>query len=251
VTRATAAVVLAVGAVVATITACGGGGDALAGRARQAARVRADQARAAAAQAGLPGPVQQFVATAAGSSGQRYTVSYDLGGTPSQTATLVQRPPFRRFELADTAPGAAGTSAPSSGPSSATQVMIVNSAGSFACRRTDGQWSCVHDAAAAQATGPLSLDDLASTVNSLSASKDTYDFRVERRRLVGVAATCLVTTRKAGLPPEPAAASTATLCISPQGAPLLVSGGSAPPLQATSYSTTVASSAFTLPAAAS
>jgi len=98
--------------------------------------------------------------------------------------------------------------------------------------------------------GPFSLDDLSSTVNTLSASKETYDFRLDHRRIAGVRALCLVTTRKPALPPDPAAAPRAELCLSPEGAPLLIESGTGPSLQATRYSTSADPKSFTLPAPA-
>ncbi|MDQ1395960.1 MAG: hypothetical protein QOG64_1219 [Acidimicrobiaceae bacterium] len=202
--------------------------------ARDAARARAAQARAAAGQAGLSAVVQDFVALAAGASGEEFTVTYDLG---DQRGTVAQRPPDHRLDIVD--------------PDGTDQAFIVNAKGSFACRRpgpaapAPAAWSCESDSRAAPPLGTFSLDDLTATVNALVASRAAFDTRVESRPVAGTVARCLVTSAKPG-----AAVEGDTLCISAQGVPLLVEGGTNPQLHATGYSRSVRGDPFRLPAPA-
>ena len=209
--------------------ACGGGGPSgLEKRAGDAARQRSDQARAAARQAGLSTEVQDFVADAAGASGQRFTGVYDLSG---RKATYTQRPPFRRLEVEDT---------PTQGDA---QAAIVNGGGSFSCRRTSGAWSCQADGTPTPPVGALSADDMVGAVQSLTASGQQFDLRVDHTRIANTAARCLVASPRAGT----AGAAAQRLCIAPDGAPLLVeSAGQS--VKATRFTTTAAGSAFELPA---
>jgi len=217
------AIVLAVGALAA---GCGGGGPS---RSERAARARADQVRAAAGQAGLPAPVQDFMADAVGAAGRSYTVTYDVGG---RAATVAQQPPSHRLDVVS--------------PAGDAQAYIANRQGTFSCQRTiGGSWTCQPDSQPPPATGALSLDDMANAVSSLTQSAAAYDMRVEERRLVGLHARCLVATPKAAGP----SAQPETLCISPEGVPLLVES-SGNQVRATRYRSSASGRQFTLPAPA-
>ena len=214
----------------AAMAACGSAGSSgLEKRAAEAARQRSDQARAAARQAGLSTDVQDFVADAAGASGQRFTVVYDLSG---RKATFTQRPPFRRLEVEDT---------PVQGDA---QAAIVNAGGSFSCRRTSSTWTCQADGTPNPPVGALSTDDMVAGVQSLTASGQQFDLRVDRTRVAGVAARCLLATARAGAAPP---SSAQRLCIAADGAPLLVETAGQS-VKATSFTTSAPGSAFDLPA---
>jgi len=77
-----------------------------------------------------------------------------------------------------------------------------------------------------------------------------YDFRVEDRTIANVKATCLLTTRKAGHDQDPSLGTSATLCLSPDGA-ILSADVPSGKLTASSYTTTIPDDALRLPAAVS
>ena len=199
-------VVLATMALLAGAPGCGGGGGGLAEKARDVGRQRAEQARAAAREAGLADDVAAVIADAAGAVGRSFTVTYDTGD--GGRATLAQAPPRRRFDL--------------SRPGAPTRATLVNEQGSFACELRDQAWSCLPSREPPPEVGPFAATDLERTIGSLSAARATYDLRVEPRRLAGVDARCLVTDRKPSAAGDPALGEQGTLCVAPSGAALAI-----------------------------
>jgi hypothetical protein len=92
--------------------------------------------------------------------------------------------------------------------------------------------------------GPLSVDDMVGTVQSLTASAQRFDLRIERVRVAGTDARCLIATPRAG---ANAADQPQRLCISAQGAPLLVES-SGQTVRALNYRRSAAAGDFDLPA---
>ena len=88
------------------------------------------------------------------------------------------------------------------------------------------------EAALAADPGPFDAAAVEDLVERLRAAKDDYRFEVEPRRLLGVTARCLVTE------PERGKAPTGILCVSDEGAVLLLQGATGD-LKATEYSTDV------------
>jgi hypothetical protein len=128
------------------------------------------------------------------------------------------------------------------------RVFISNDDGTFGCARLAGEWACQRNAERPPEFGPLAVGDVQEATQDLIEARADYDFRIERRRLAGVTARCLVTARKPGRPPDPSQGERGTLCISPEGVPLLVEASSGT-LTATRYRTSADSSSFRLPAA--
>ena len=183
---------------------CSAGGDGLAGKAQEVGRRRAEQARATAEEAGLPGDVAAVIADAAGAAGRTFTVTYDTGD--GGRATLAQAPPLRRFDL--------------SRPGGPTRTTLVNEQGSFACEQREPTWTCLPSRQPPPEVGPFAATDLERTIGSLSAARVTYDLRIEPRRIAGVDARCLVTQRKPSAAGDPALGERGTLCVAPSGAAL-------------------------------
>lgn len=212
------------------IAGCGSGGGGLEGKARDAGRERARQASAAAKDAGLPDEVAAVIGDAAGAVGQTFTVTYDTGG--GGRATLVQAPPLRRFDIAS--------------PDGVVRRTLVNEQGSFACEQRTGAWTCAASADPPPEVGPFAATDLERTIGSLSSAQASFDLRVERRRLAGVDARCLVTERKPSAAGDPALGERGALCIAPSGAALSIDQpGQA--LTAIAYEAGVEDGAFFLP----
>jgi hypothetical protein len=209
----------------------GSGNGGLGKRTREAADARAEQAKQAAARAGLDPAVQDFVASAAGVAGQEFSVNYDLG-QPGHTTVVIQQPPFRRVEVRDP---------------TGVQVAIDNADGSFSCRQPAGAgWTCQRESSPTT-PGGFSLDQLAVTADALSSARASFDFAVDRRTIAATSGRCLTATRKTGADVPAGTPDRSVLCISSRGATLLVDTGG-PVVKATRYSTKTDGRAFTLPA---
>ena len=89
--------------------------------------------------------------------------------------------------------------------------------------------------------------DLADTTEALRRGAERYDFDVTSRRIAGVDASCLRTVAKAGFDDEPELGPDGTLCVSPDGVPLLVDRPAAR-LEAVEYRTEVDDDDVRLPA---
>ena len=196
----------------------------------RAAKTRADQARQVARRAGLPAAVQDFLARYATSAARSFTVNYapDPGGT---TIVLTQSPPDRRLDLVQGA---------------ITESFFATSAGSFDCVLRGRAWTCTNTSTESSQPAPLAPADIDRTVATLKASQASFTFRVVARRLAGTSASCLETVPRAGAGGGGANGPT-SLCISPEGAPLLVEGGGTQ-LHATRYTTAVDKRRLRLPA---
>lgn len=202
--------------------------------AAEAAATRRAQAEDVAAEAGLPDDVRELIGRAAGVVGATFAVTYELGD--GGVADVVQDPPRRRVDIRP-----AGASQP-------VTAVVVDEAGRTATCRQGTTWACTRqDGSADVTTGPFAGPDLERTISALAASRATYDFSVEDRRIAGVDASCLVTTRKAGAAADPTRGTRGELCVAPDGVPLLVSGG-ASTLKAVRYSTSVKGRTLDAPA---
>ena len=223
-------VVLTAVALLVPASGCVGGRGGLGEKARQVGRQRAEQARAAAKEAGLPDDVAGVIADAAGAVGRTFTVTYDTGD--GGRATLAQAPPRRRFDV--------------SRPGGPTRASLVNEQGSFACEQRDGTWTCLPSREPPPEVGPFAATDLERTIGSLSAARITYDLRVETRLVAGVEARCLVTERKPSASGDAALGERGTLCVAPSGAALAIDQPDQR-LTAVGYADDVDAAAFVLP----
>ncbi|MGH9184484.1 MAG: hypothetical protein ACRD0U_01495 [Acidimicrobiales bacterium] len=223
---------LAVAVAAAACNGGDGGSDRATGR-------RADQARQAAAEAGLDDDVQEILALAASGLDATYQVTFETTGEgEGESAQLVvsQRPPDRRLDLI----GADGATATS---------LFVDDAAYQCSKPADGEWECVATAAdtGSSAPGVFDEDTLASTIAELAASRTVYDFSVERRQVAGVDASCLVTELRPGREPIEGQGESGTLCFSGEGAIVVVEqpGERA---AASAYTTDLPADLFNLPA---
>jgi hypothetical protein len=109
-------------------------------------------------------------------------------------------------------------------------------------------WDCGDLGVAPPANGQVfNPTTVQSAIDRFHSRAGDYDFRVEDRQIAGVAARCLLTTRKPGHDQDPSLGASATLCLSPEGAVVLVAVPSGS-ITATAYSTTIPDDAFNLPA---
>lgn len=210
----------------ALLGACGGDDDVGA--------TRADQARQVAADAGLPEPVQDVLASAATSATRTFTVTYKLAVEGS--TTIVQDPPRRRIELVL-----------GSGAGVTTRVTITNKDGTFACSKSVDAWTCRTSTAEAAAFGPLGVGDIQRTTADLVAARKSYTFRVAPRTVAKTRTRCLITELRPGQEPDPTRGNRGVLCVAPEGVPLLIEGGQTT-ITATSYRPHADPDAFELPA---
>lgn len=198
-----------------------------------AGEARAEDARQAAEDAGLPDGVADLLADAAAAVDRTYRVAYDVDGG---RVVVTQRPPDRRVDVV----AADGT----------VDSTISVGGRVHACTDPAGDepWRCER-LADAPAEGGFDADAVADLAHALSVGVDHYDFAVEEEQLLGTSARCLVTRLRAGGDADPALGSEGRLCIADTGALLLVERP-AGIVRATQYATGVDDDAFDLPVTA-
>lgn len=196
---------------------------------------RAEQASDAARQAGLDDEVADVIALAASSVDAIYRVAYDQSPAADGGATrvvLTQRPPQLRVDTIE--------------PDGDTTSLIRDGNDSYQCRQTAGSWRCHELGADPGELGAIDPEAVAAVVESLTERAEFYDFAVEERELIGIAAECLVTTRRPDAPDDAALGESATLCVTDIGAVLLAETPSGA-VTAVEYATDVDDEAFELP----
>lgn len=193
---------------------------------------RADQARQAAEDAGLPAAVADVLADASAAVDATYRVTYDVEG---RRVVVTQRPPDRRVDVI------AGDGA--------VDATISTGGQAFACSDPPGDdgWRCerIADPPTDAGFDPGAVADL---TEALAAAVDQYDFSVEDDAVAGEPVRCLVTVLRTGQRADPSLGTHGRLCVADTGALLLVERP-AGTLRATGYTTEVADDAFDLPAA--
>jgi hypothetical protein len=222
--RAPALVALAVA--VGAIGACSGDD---AGTVTEA---RVDQVRQAALDAGLDDGVAEVLALAA--RGATATFQITSAGADGAEITVSQQPPNRRVDALT-----AGL---------IVESQVVRGSIGYTCALPDdGQpgdpLDCRRTQGAISAQGAFSAEALASFVDQLADAKDAYDLTVETRTIADVAATCLVAAPKAGTPIDGTTPGVDTICLSADGAQLLVDSAGQR-VVASSYSTEVPEGTF-------
>ena len=202
-------------------------------------QTKADQARSIAEKAGLAPDVASFFALAAsgGEATYRSTLSTkDASGQPVQITTTQRRPDVR-FDTFH----ADGT----------IDSTISTGGRSYQCTMAANHWDCGElgtSVAAQLSSGAIfGASAVTNALGQFEQRAQDYDFRVEDRQLVGITARCLVTTRKPGHEQDPSLGASATMCLAPEGAVVLVDVP-AGTITATAYTTTIPSDAFALPA---
>jgi hypothetical protein len=187
------------------LASCGGGGaDGLGDE-------RADQVRQAALEAGLPGDVAEVLALAARGATATFQVTYE--GADGASITVSQRPPDRRVDASQ--------------GGSIVQSQVVRDGVGYTCEvDEDGEvgdpLDCRRTQGAIPAQGAFTDEALATFTRELAGALDALDLTVETRTIAEVPATCLVSVPKAGTPIDGEGPGVDTICLSEDGAQLLV-----------------------------
>ena len=194
---------------------------------------RADQARAAAAEAGLDDEVADFLALAARGQSATYQVTYP--GTAEGTSLVIANdPPDRRVDLVQ--------------DGDIVEVRIVLDGQAFECARDRAAGridSCTRADALVEAPGLFDEAALERLTSSLTERRDDFTFQVRRQPIAGVEATCLLTEIREGRERSDLG-ERGEICVSPEGALLRVDQGD-DSLEATDYTTDIPDNTFVRP----
>lgn len=196
----------AIGAVTTAALAVAGCGDGGA----QVGADRADQVRSAALRAGLPDDVASVLALAARADDASFQVTY--AGTDGARLVVSQAPPDRRIDVMQ--------------GDRVVESRVLRDRVAYRCAPdpagATGELRCSRAAGAIEPAGTFTDEALRSFTDQLAASKATLDVDVDTRKIAGVDATCLTSTPKAGTPLDGTGPGTDVLCLSAEGAQLLV-----------------------------
>jgi hypothetical protein len=199
---------------------------------------RGEQAADAAQQAGLDEPVVDFMALAASAPDAVFRVTYeavDESGEPV-TVTVTQDPPDSRIDVATGDGGSVSTIT-----TGGERYQCTTGPGDTAPRCTTA--GPAPGASAGTGGQIFTADALRALTDALLDRRDDYDFSVEDRPIAGVEARCLVTQLRPGRD----GGEEGTLCVSPEGAQLLIAVPRGR-MSAISYTTDIPTDAFELPA---
>ncbi len=210
------------------LVACGGDDGSVADE-------RSEQVRDAAVDAGLPEEVADVLALAARGAEATFRITYD--GSAGTSIVVAQAPPERRIDIV-----VGGV---------IVESRVLRNGVGYACTvpsttTTIGQLSCERRTGTASGEGAFTDDALAEFTASLVGSLDTVDLVVEQRTIAEAEATCLVSTPKAGTPLTGTEPGAETICLSDEGAQLLVDAGGER-VEAVGYETSVPEGTFELP----
>lgn len=173
------------------------------------ADARAEQVREAATEAGLPADVVDVMVLAARGTSATYQVTYD--GDDGAAVLVSQQPPDRRVDVLR--------------GDRVVESRVVRDGTGYECRPPEGDpegaLRCRRTESALEAPGAFTDEALDEFAAQLGSSQADLDLTVEEQEIAGVTATCLTAERRAGAGGGPASALD-TLCLSPEGAPLLV-----------------------------
>jgi hypothetical protein len=217
---------IAVAGVAVMLASCGGGdSDAVADD-------RADQVRDAARDAGLSDEVADVLALAARGATATYQVTYE--GADGAGITVSQQPPNRRVDALT--------------EGRIVQSQVVRDGVGYTCELADGgqpgdRLDCRRTQGAIPAQGAFTDEALAAFTEELAGALDSLDLTVESRTIADVRATCLVSAPKAGTPIDGDGPGVDTICLSDDGAQLLVDSAGER-VVAAAYSTDVPDGTF-------
>lgn len=214
--------------VVAWLPGCGNDADGV-GRTSDE---RADQAEAAALDAGLAPEVADFLGLLARGDAATYEVRFP-GPSEGSELVIANRPPDRWVELR-----VDGTT---------TEIRLVTGGQALTCTPDEEsvELACERTDALVDPPGVFRAEALEELSESLAERAQDYTFEIEVLPVAGAEARCLVTRLRSGRESADRGAS-GTICASAEGAVLLVDQGD-DRLEATAYTTAVADDAFVRP----
>lgn len=206
------------------VGACGG--------ARDVTAERVEQVRAAAERAGLTEEVAEVLALAARGATATYQVTY--AGTDGAELVVSQAPPDRRIDVVT-----AGL---------IVESQVVRKGVAYRCALPEGGragdvLACTRTHGAVQLPGTFTEEALSAFTDELIASVDELALSVETRTIAEVEATCLVAAPTAGTALDGTGPGVDTICLSAEGAQLLVDAGGER-VVASGYSTDVPEGTF-------
>jgi hypothetical protein len=191
---------------------------------------RAEQVRAAGEAAGLPDEVVDVLVLAAEGTDATFQVTY--AGSGGAALIVSQDPPNRRVDVVS--------------GERVVESRVVRDGTGYLCTpppdEPDGPLACSREEGALEAPGAFTSEALDAFREELVSSLPDVDLSVEAREVADVAATCLVATPAAG-PTDASGPSVEALCLSPEGAQLLVDAGGER-VVAEAYSTDVPDGTF-------
>jgi hypothetical protein len=195
---------------------------------------RADQVRQAATEAGLSADVADVLATAAQGATATFQVTYD--GSDGAQVTVSQEPPNRRIDVIATG--------------LIVESQLTRGTVSYRCEvpadgRPGDPVKCERASGQAPQRGAFTSEALQTFTTDLAGQLDSFDITTEARTIADAEATCLISAPKAGTPLDGTGPGVDTLCVSHEGAQLLVDVGG-DRLVASAYSTTVPDGTFEL-----
>lgn len=193
---------------------------------------RVEQVRQAALDAGLSEDVAGVLALAAKGATATFQITY--AGADGAGITVSQEPPNRRVDALT-----AGL---------IVESQVVRDHVGYLCDLPDdGQpgdpLDCHRTQGAIPAQGTFTDEALDTFTEKLVGSVGAMDLTVEARTIADVEATCLISAPKAGTPIDEATPGVDTICLSAEGAQLLVDAGGERVVAAT-YSTNVPEGTF-------
>jgi hypothetical protein len=222
--------VLAVGLAGLLAGGCGGDDDQAA-----VADERVEQIRAAADAAGLPDEVAGVLALAAIGSTSTFRITFS--GDDGTKIVVAQAPPNRRIDILL--------------GQQIVESRVLRDGIGYSCTvpsttvatGTELDLTCTRTAGALRTEGVFTTEALEDFTANLAGSKDDVDLTVEHRTIAGVDATCLISAPKAGTPLTGTEPGPETICLSAEGAQLLVDAGGEK-VTATEYGTDVPEGTF-------
>jgi hypothetical protein len=198
------------------------------------AEQRVAQIREAAAAARLPDDVADVLALAA--TGTTSTFRITFAGDNGSTIVVAQAPPDRRVDIVV--------------GSAIVESRVLRDGVGYACTvppttvaGPGGDLECDRRAGDLRTDGVFTTEALEDFVANLAASIDDVDLAVEHRTIAQADATCLISTPKAGTSLTGTEPTAETICLSPEGAQLLVDAGGHR-VKATDYATDVPDGTF-------
>ncbi|MDP1820993.1 MAG: hypothetical protein Q8K58_14035 [Acidimicrobiales bacterium] len=192
--------------VLAVASACGSDDDS-----SGVADRRSDQVLDAATAAGLADEVADLLALAARGPTATFQITYR--GTEGAEIIVYQEPPNRRADVVTNG--------------RVVESRLLRDGVSYLCQPDPTQGSgsplaCRREAGALSAPGAFSDEALDAFAESLAGAGDDLELTVEERTIAAVEARCLVTAPKEGATLDGTGPTVDTLCVSPEGAQLLV-----------------------------
>lgn len=175
---------------------------------------RAEQVRAAADDAGLDDDVTDLLVLAAEGLSATFQVTYQ--GDDGTSVIVSQDPPNRRVDVV-----AGGL---------VVQSQVVRDGVAYRCDVPEGgspgdDLDCERTQGALPAPGAFTDDAIDAFTSDLIETADDVDLTVDERTIADVEARCLVAAPKAGTPLDGSGPGVETLCLSADGAQLLIDSG--------------------------